>query len=142
MLRWPIFSPGGTACEGISVDNTAGSGNITISGTNGSLGNGWEGLRVFTDGTVSISNLEANNNGQDGIRIVANTALKTVTLTNIVALWNGISGLDMEMTRGGTNGITTLNNVRAWFNNDGRRQCGYPRLSPDPAEQLLYEQQR
>ncbi len=107
----------GNGCEGILVDNTAGSGNITLSGANGSLGNGWEGLRVETNGAVSISNLEASNNGQDGIRIVANTDLKTVTLTNIVALWNGISGLEMEKY-GGTNGLTTLNNVRAWFNGE------------------------
>ena len=46
---------------------------------------------------------------------MANENLKTVTLTNIVAMWNGISGIEMQMD-GGTHGITTLNNVRAWFN--------------------------
>jgi len=103
----------GNGCEGIYVDNTGGSGNVTLSGTNGSGGNGWEGLRIITDGTVSVSNLEANNNGQDGIWIVANTALKAVTLNNIVAMWNGINGLNLN-----THGITTLNNVRAWFNTE------------------------
>ena len=114
------FFAWGNGCEGVYIDNTGGSGNILINGTNGAGGNGWEGLRVITDGTVSVSNLEANRNGQDGIRIVANTALKAVTLNNIVAMWNGLSGIDMrkdtDEDEGGTYGITTLNNVRAWFN--------------------------
>ena len=109
------FFAWGNGCEGIYLDNTGGSGNILINGTNGSGGNGWEGLRVMTDGAVTISNLEANNNGQDGLWITANTALKAVTLNNIVAMWNSINGLNLT-----THGITTLNNVRAWFNgNDG-----------------------
>jgi hypothetical protein len=106
----------GNGCEGIYLDNTGGSGNILINGTNASGANGWEGLRINTNGTLSLSNMEANHNGQDGIRIAAHGALKAVTLTNIAAMWNGISGIDMEGD-GGTHGLTTLNNVRAWFNN-------------------------
>ena len=105
------FFAWGNGCEGIYLDNTGGSGNILVSGTNAAGGNGWEGLRIITDGMVTLSNLEANNNGQDGIWITANTALKAVTLNNVVAMWNSKHGIDLF-----TNGLTTLNNVRAWFN--------------------------
>ena len=113
----------GNGTEGIYVDNTDGSSNVTLLGTNAAGNNGWEGLRIITDGAVSLNNLEANQNGQDGIRIAARTPLRTVSLTNIVAMWNGLSGIDMRdddgtgtEDTGGTYGTTTLNNVRAWFN--------------------------
>ena len=129
----------GNSLMGLSI-NSYGSGNIILSNSqvyaNGTEGiylianigtstlrnivtsdNGWEGLRIETFGAVNINTLEANRNGQDGIRIAAGGLGKPVTLANIVAMWNEISGLELEVD-GGTNGITTLNNVRAWFNTE------------------------
>ena len=37
--------------------------------------------------------------------------MKAVTLNNVVAMWNSKAGINLI-----TNGLTTLNNVRAWFN--------------------------
>jgi hypothetical protein len=107
----------GNGAEGVYVDNTGGTGNLTIAGYNVIGGNGWEGLRVATNGAVNISNLYAGDNGQNGVRLAAYGDTKTVTLSNITASNNGISGLDLEMD-GGTHGITILNNIRAWFNGE------------------------
>ena len=61
--------------EGISLDNKkcswneaasdwecTGVGSITLSGTNITNNNGWEGLRIETRGIVSITNLDASYN--------------------------------------------------------------------------------
>lgn len=103
--------------EGIRVDNLAGSGSVTILGSNVIAKNGWTGLDVATNGVVKISNLYSNGNGLDGLFIDANGYGKAVTLTNIVAMWNGKSGIEMEEGDAGADGIVTLNGVRAWFNN-------------------------
>jgi hypothetical protein len=97
--------------EGIYIDNQNGIANVTLSGENAVINNGWQGLRIDTNGAVSVTKLDAFQNRLDGIRILANTAGKTVLLKNVYLLLNGQNGLTLE-----SNGVTTLNNVVAFLN--------------------------
>lgn len=97
--------------EGIYIDNQNGIANVTLSGENAVLNNGWQGLRIDTNGAVSVTKLDAFENRLDGVRILANTAGKTVLLKNVYLFFNGQNGLTLE-----SNGVTTLNNVVAFLN--------------------------
>jgi hypothetical protein len=97
--------------EGVYIDNQNGIGNVTLAGENAVLNNGWEGLRIDTNGAVSVTKVDSYHNGLAGMRILANTAGKTVMLKNIYLLFNGEYGLTVE-----SNGVTTLNNVNALYN--------------------------
>ena len=119
------FFAWGNGCEGIYLDNTGGSGNILINGTNGSGGNGWEGLRIMTDGAVTISNLEANNNGQDGVMDHREHSTESGHPEQCRRhVERHTAALNLT-----THGLTTLNNVRAWFNGNRWRQCEHQWVS-------------
>jgi hypothetical protein len=77
-----IYNSGGSGayldnCAGFDVDeyclNTAPSA-VTLKGTNNFSSNGWDGLRVWTPGTITISNLTANDNGTDPAREAADVS--------------------------------------------------------------------
>ena len=106
--------------EGVLLDNTNGIGYITMSGANVANNNGYEGLRIETNGAVNIlSSLEASNNSHRvdpdnnlaAVRINAYGLNKAVTLANITALNNGCDGLEVR-----SNGSATFTNVRSWMN--------------------------
>jgi putative surface-exposed virulence protein len=64
-------------CAGFDADeyclNTAPSA-VTLKGTNNFSNNGWDGLRVWTPGTITINNLTANDNGTDPAREAADVS--------------------------------------------------------------------
>ncbi len=110
--------------EGIYVDNCmdsgsgcTGTGNVLIAGNNIANNNGWEGLRITTNGTVSVSNLDASYNNhrcEDQLRSIYIEAFgtgKAVNLTNVNAQHNKGNGIQLNV-----HGITTFNNVHSWMN--------------------------
>jgi hypothetical protein len=74
-----IYNSGGSGayldnCGGYNANefcnNTVASA-VTLKGTNNFSNNGWDGLRVWTRGAITISNITANNNGTDTNRPAA-----------------------------------------------------------------------
>jgi len=82
---------------------------VTISGISLTNDNGWEGLRVESNGAVSLNGLDASNNRLSGARISGASA----KLSNLNLSGNGDDGLNLETT-----GAVTIEALRAWKNQD------------------------
>lgn len=82
---------------GATMNNTAGTGSVTIKNTIampfGFDENHERGLNIFTNGKVSVTNVQLIANDEDGIRVWAGTTGPTsVTLTNVVSNDNNGAG--------------------------------------------------
>lgn len=89
--------------------------NVTINGENVFEENGNRGLFIVTDGTVTLNNLTAEGNGDDGVNIENNTYTKAVTLKGVnTFLGNGDHGLFII-----SYGAITTNAVTAFGNFGG-----------------------
>ena len=92
---------------------------VTISGTNMFKINGYDGLTIYTNGTVILNNLTAEGNGASntsggGVTVNNGAGLKNVTITGFNSFNNNYdAGLSII-----SSGIVTLNNVTA--NNSAR----------------------
>jgi hypothetical protein len=102
---------------GLYINNTYGTGNVTIAGSSHFNRNGGVGLYILTDGAVSVTGVNARDNGSSGINIYAGGADKTVTLRSVRSQGNGYLS--------GGNGITisafgnvTFSDVHALMNHD------------------------
>jgi Right handed beta helix region len=65
----------GNQASGTVVDNTFGSENVLLKGTNTFPGNGVLGLNVHTNGSVNADQLAAHDNGSIGVQISAQQAV-------------------------------------------------------------------
>lgn len=63
---------------------------VTIKGTNNFSDNGWDGLRVYSSGVITISNVTANGNGTDPNRDEARDPLYAIDLTYDNAYGKGV----------------------------------------------------
>lgn len=92
------------------INNTTGTGTVTIKGTNNFSNNTWGGIWVNSRGNANISGITAINNfNDDGVEIWhydGNLFVSDVNASN-----NGQSGLKIN-----TNGRVTLNNVATNYN--------------------------
>jgi hypothetical protein len=96
--------------------------NVTISGINTFNGNDFEGLVIYSRGTVLLYNVTANDNGfvgDFGGALIDNDATSTVqmavTLNGVNTFWgNSNTGLSIDSF-----GVITLNNVTALNNGLG-----------------------
>ena len=84
---------------------------VTINGINIISSNNGDGLNISTNGTLSITGVRAENNSKYGLVLASNTDGKIVTLSNIIAQYNGNSGVLLD-----AKGTTTLTNVRSCAN--------------------------
>ena len=99
--------------SGIYLENTDGTGNIIVSGDNEACGNTeGMGIEVYSNGTVTISNLDASGNDQEGVHVEATGGKKAVTLNNVMANDNS-AGFYVNAL-----GTITLNSARAWQNTE------------------------
>lgn len=104
---------------GVTMNNTAGTGSITIKNTIampfGFDYNHERGLNIFTNGKVSVTNVQMIGNDEDGIRVWAGTTGPTsVSLTNVVS--NNNNGAGAVIRSFGpivVTGCTFNNNVNA-----------------------------
>jgi hypothetical protein len=115
--------------NGNTVDNTAGAGvrldnsdalltkpaAITIKGVNLFTSNDEYGLVVSSKGAITVSNITADSNGDDGAHLDnSGGSTGAVTLTgNNVFSFNGSDGLQV-----GSKGTITLNNITSYQNGD------------------------
>lgn len=137
----------GNQSDGMYIDNntnTAKPMNVTITGNNNFNGNGDNGLRISTYGTVLLNNLTANDNGdlisEHGVRIFNNggTLARPITI-NGTNTFNGNSGSGlfavslgvikvnnvMANSNGGTDGGVYLNNFSSNVFNQAISITGY-----------------
>ncbi len=114
-----VASSNGT--EGAVLDNYmdgSGIGNVIVAGQSDEFrsafsANGWEGLVIRSNGTISLGNIKGSSNGASGI-VVNNSqtpVAKTVTINNVDLYFNGGDGLSVE-----TFGNITLRNTNAQGN--------------------------
>ena len=86
-------------------------GSVTINGSNIISNNKGDGLEISTNGTLSITGVRAENNSKSGLILASTTDGKIVTLSNIIAQYNGNTGVDLD-----AKGTVTLTNVRSCVN--------------------------
>ncbi|MBX3037584.1 MAG: right-handed parallel beta-helix repeat-containing protein [Anaerolineales bacterium] len=108
---------------GVSIDNyynaqTTPTVNVTVTGSNFFTNNGQSGLRITTDGIITINNITANNNGEYGADLnnssYANGAVKNIVLSGSNMFNNNIlTGLTFSAS-----GAVTLTRITANYNND------------------------
>jgi len=105
---------------GLSLDNTAGSAGVTLTGTNEMDANYSYGLNILTHGAVAINNLTANDSANsDGLYLYF-TGQQNVTLTGTnVFDGNHTDGLDIT-----TLGQISLSNITASGNGNGTSGYG------------------
>jgi hypothetical protein len=108
----------GNGTEGVLLDTRGGIGIVIFNGKSATapsvlLGNGWYGLSIFTDGTATINNTWANNNGMSGIKVGSDHTPtgKNVLLNNVTAMGNGWNGIEVM-----TNGMITTKKINALNN--------------------------
>ncbi len=86
-------------------------GNVTINGSNIFSENNGDGLILSTNGLLSISGVRAENNAKYGLNLTSLTPGKSIILSNIVAQYNGDTGLYLAAS-----GQVTISNVRSNIN--------------------------
>jgi hypothetical protein len=103
---------GGT--YGVYVDNSYGSGNFTLltsKGPNSFNYNSYDGLMVTTNGTIALTNVAAIGNGRSGLNLNTYGSLKTVTITTAYLKNNGNSGIVGQSTAATSfTGVKVFNN--------------------------------
>lgn len=85
-----------SAGRGVSINNFAGAGTVTVLSTFGSNtfnDNGSDGLYVFSNGEFKGSNINASNNGYHGLNIFNQSGMVGVTITGGVFNRNARSGI-------------------------------------------------
>jgi len=99
-----VIASGQTA-HGASLQNSLGSGDVILSGSNNQFNdNGGYGLHIYTAGNVTLSNFQANRNGQDGVYVYNDLATKSLTISNTLARGlnqvdgNGLKGVNIRIT--------------------------------------------
>ncbi|HXQ39285.1 MAG TPA: hypothetical protein VN843_35120, partial [Anaerolineales bacterium] len=104
-----------TQGDGAYLDNTSGTGNVTLTGANNIFSNHHDfssGMYIVSNGTVSLSNITANDSGR-GVNI---SRAGSVSVTNGTFNGNFFNGLYVV----NTSGNVTLNNI----NIDGTNGTG------------------
>lgn len=93
--------------------------NVTITGYAITESNGYDGMFIYTNGTVSLTNVSASWNGDNGL--VVNAYDDLISAANVSILGtnsfsgNGLTGLGVS-----SDGLITLNNITAnWNGVDG-----------------------
>jgi hypothetical protein len=103
---------------GAHIDNTGGTGTVTITGESSFGNNGGTGLEIESKGTITAANLYAENNNGSGV-ILDNTnsmtGLANITLTGVNTFNNNYDGNGLEVNSYGTISVANINA----FNNQG-----------------------
>lgn len=129
--------------DGVSIDNTAGSAGVTLTGVNIFLENFDTGLYVLGNGPISVSNVFANSN-INGLGVYVNTSVSAagsvtfsgtnefkfnddqgariqaggaVTMNNVTASHNGGAGLEITTYLGSA--AVTVTGTNVFYNNAG-----------------------
>ena len=105
-----------SSAYGVYVDNSAGTGNVSVLSTKGANtfnDNSLDGLYINTKGTIIVTSATASNNGNNGLNLNTSGTAKTITLTNVTTSHNGYDGI---LTL--SHGAATFTNIKAFNNGD------------------------
>ena len=103
---------------GLFLDNSAGSGTVTVTSPksggyflgNSFNNNGLAGVEIHSQGSVSLYNFEARNNGDSGVVIINDYGKGAVTVSKNIKQWNN------EITDNGWNGMFIISNGNVTIN--------------------------
>lgn len=93
---------------GALLDNTSGTADVAITGTNTFNSNVSGGLEINSRGTISTNNVTANNNGGTGAGLFNQIGSGNVVMTGTNVFNSNTGGLDIRST-----GTVTLENITA-----------------------------
>ena len=112
-VRGELHRQDNTTNEGVYVENSSGSGNVTLKTTlpnwlNQTINNGSYGVRIFSKGSILVDKVHSADNTSSGIQINSLNAptMKPVTVQNVSIHNNSFYGIYIE-----TRGLVTLMNV-------------------------------
>ena len=125
----------GTPTYGLMLDNTSGSGSISVDDSVfGQLDyNSGHGIEAFSNGAITLTDVVASNNGGDGAYLdncqfddgsgtCSNTSLSNITVDNGSGFNNnGANGLEIY-----SNGVVALSSINAETNNYEGAEVGAP----------------
>jgi len=123
--------------NGVFIDNTSGSGVVSILGTLGEntiSDNGGSGLAVYSNSTITIDKVIAIQNGGNGMIVSNDTGNGAITITNTITRLNARDGL--QLYSGGP--AVTLRYVQSMSNGVGYDGDGLYIDMPDPAYLKIY----
>lgn len=107
---------------GAIIDNTTGTGAVTLTGINTFRENGKSGLEVFSDGAITINSLAANDNGQFGADGYGAWLQNDTAATPMAVKLTGNNEFYSNYDGGlviSSDGMITVNNLTASWNTDG-----------------------
>ena len=90
--------------NGVYVDNTAGTGTVSVLSTKGANNfnnNTLNGLLIKSNGNITVSTVTANNNSSNGLNLTALAAGSTITLSNVNIKHNSSNGI-LSVAHGAT----------------------------------------
>jgi hypothetical protein len=100
--------------DGAYLDNSGGSGDITLTGTNEFINNDGDGLEAYTNGDIGLNNVTANRNGNSGAWLNNSGGSGNIDLTGTNEFNNNVNfGLYAV-----SSGDITLHDVQANRNDD------------------------
>ncbi|NPV41217.1 MAG: hypothetical protein HPY72_07745 [Anaerolineae bacterium] len=123
--------------NGVFIDNTAGSGTVSILGTMGDntiSDNGGSGLAVYSNKAITIDRVIAIQNGGNGIIVDNQADGGAITITNSITRLNAKDGL--QLYSGGPS--VTLRNIQSMSNGVGYDGDGLYIEIPDPLYLKIY----
>jgi len=108
-----------TSHHGVVINNTAGTGNVTVRSSRAASycdfsGNDGNGLAILSNGTITVRNINAIDNGGAGIDVRTAGPSKNITLQNLYTHGNGGNGIYAKLVSGTVN----VRNVYS-YNNGG-----------------------
>jgi hypothetical protein len=132
--------------SGAHLDNSGGSGNITIATSKFNeepsfYHNNYDGLEILTAGSVTLTNLSAMQNGEDGVNIDSTAGSGTVQVrstskrTTSSFSYNTKFGLYIESS----GNVSVINNGRMFLRDNGYSGAYIDNTSADGAYVIVYK---
>jgi hypothetical protein len=112
----------GTADIGADIDNTSGSGNVTVTGSTFSQNNG-DGLYVRSEGVITLVEVTANQNGDDGADLNNDQGSSTSNIEVVKSVFNNNNDDGLNAV---SDGDITLINVTAQDNRGDGVDLDFP----------------
>lgn len=112
----------GNSGYGLYVDNTTGTGAVTLTGTNTFRENALSGIEVYSNGVITINNLAANDNGTSLVigygAVLDNDSAATPMAVKLTGNNEFFSNYDGGLVIS-SDGAITVNNLTASWNTNG-----------------------
>ena len=117
-----ITANNNTGDDGVFVDNSAGTGNVSVLNTKGANtfnGNLLNGIECYSQGLITVTGATASNNQRNGLILSSTGTGKTITLTTVTASHNSYTGIETT-----SHGAQTFTGIQAISNGDSKNADG------------------